>query len=89
MWYKTTFPKKEFNWLADDVVIIHNIDIRSISGTCGDAFAIHVIKKGYKDVSSRSLTIYINSKSDISDHRAFTEEDFKTKFPNVIPKYQK
>jgi hypothetical protein len=89
-WYKTTFPQKEFpNWITKDLTIIHNINIDSFHGTLGDAFAIHCIKSGGKAVTAETFAKYINSKTQMSGHRAFTEQEFKRHFPHTKPTYQK
>ena len=74
MWYKTTFPVREFpDWLENDITIIHNMDIK---GLCGNAFLNWYFRDGKTDQSAESFAKYINSKTSMSGHKAYTEKEW-------------
>ena len=87
MWYKTVFPEKEMDGMvSEDLTIIHNIEQH---GLCGTAFSTYYLRLNGLKATAQGFCNYINSKTLMSGHKAYTEEDFKKKFPNIKPKIQK
>jgi hypothetical protein len=87
MWYKTIFPVDEMDgMIKEDITIIHNMNEQ---GLCGTAFSTWYIRLNGKEPTAESFAAYITSKKPLSGYEAFTEEDFKKKYPKITPKYQR